>query len=291
MQRRPGNTKTWYGGDRATVQWLGLLLASLCLAPGCYLVPTPADSTSVPLPANPGDQLPSAEPTLDPMESASVSIWPLNFRNHGLNNKGVQLFKQGKFQDALHKFQQVVSHDPGNTDGYYNLAATYHRLAMNGNNRQMLTQSEHLYHRCLGMAPNHVDAHRGLAVLLVQSGRKQQAYQLLENWVAESPRSANAQVELARLHDEDGETGQAEVHLQQALSIDTDNARAWTALAHLREREGDLPNALAHYQRSYILDNQQPTVATRIASLNRSLRLDNSGDGTRMVESGTPSRR
>ena len=277
MERWHGDKERWQSGHCWPARW-GLLVVSLCLAPGCYLM-------------NSGTIQETGEPAIAPMESTSASIWPLNFRNHGLNNKGVQLYKQGKYQDALHKFQQVVSHDPGNTDGYYNLAATYHQLAIDGNNRQMLTQSEHLYQRCLGMAPNHLDAHRGLAVLLVQSGRKQQAYQLLENWVIKSPRSANAQVELARLHDEDGETGQAEVHLQQALSIDTSNTRAWTALAHLREREGDLPNALAHYQRSYILDNQQPTVATRIASLNRSLRLDESGDDTRMVDSSTPSRR
>jgi tetratricopeptide (TPR) repeat protein len=211
--------------------------------------------------------------------------------NHGLNNKGVQLFQQGKYQDALHKFQHVVDHDPGNTDGYYNLAATYHRLAMESNNRQMLTQSEHLYLRCIDMAPNHVDAHRGLAVLLAQTSRKQQSYELLEAWVKRSPQSAEAQVELARLHDEDGEIDQAELHLQNALSIDTSLPRAWTALGHLREREGDLPNALAHYQRSYILNNRQPILETRIASLNRSLRLDDTEDGTRMVDSGENSRR
>lgn len=289
MEREPGVSGAWGSDTRWPARW-GLLVVSFCLAPGCYLMNSmPVESPSVN--EIPNDQLQASGQATAPLESTSFSIWPLHFRNHGLNNKGVQLFKQGKYQDALHKFQQVVSHDPGNTDGYYNLAATYHRLAMDGNNRQILTQSEHLYLRCLSMAPNHTDAHRGLAVLLVQSGHKQQAYELLENWVEKYPQSANAQVELARLHDEDGETGQAEVHLQKALSIDTNNARAWTALAHLREREGDLPNALAHYQRSYILDNGQPTVATRIASLNRSLRLDDADDGTRMVDSRSPARR
>ena len=288
IKRERGLRETWGAGIRWSAWW-SLLVLSLCAAPACSLVnprplePTPASEAST-------DQLSPGSPATA-LDSPSVSLWPLNFRNHGLNNKGVQLFKQGKYQDALHKFQQVVSFDPGNTDGYYNLAATYHQLAMDGNNRQMLTQSEHLYQRCLQMAPNHSDAHRGLAVLLVQSGHKKRAYELLEKWVEDYPQSANAQIELARLHDEDGETGQAEVHLQKALSLDTNNARAWTALAHLREREGDLPNALAHYQRSYILDNEQVTVATRIASLNRSLRIEDGEDSTRMVDSSTPARR
>ena len=54
----------------------------------------------------------------------------------------------------------------------------------------------------------------------------------------------------------------------------------------MRERDGDMQNALAHYQRSYILDNRQPLVATRIASINRSLRLDQDGSRTRMVDAG-----
>ena len=206
--------------------------------------------------------------------------------NQGLNSKGVQYFQQGRHQEALRTFEEVVTNDPLNTDGHYNLAATYHRLALEKQDSKLLAQSEQLYRQCLHLDSNNADGYRGLAVLMMQSGRREQAYQLLEDWASKAPGSAEPQVELARLYDEGDQLDEAELHLQKALSVDSNNPRAWTALAHLRERDGDMPNALAHYQRSYILDNRQPLVATRIASINRSLRLDQDGSRTRMVDAG-----
>ena len=62
----------------------------------------------------------------------------------------------------------------------------------------------------------------------------------------------------------------AELQLQQALQLDQTNKRAWTAMAYLRESKGDVQQALANYQRAYALDGYNPTIANRIAALNKS---------------------
>ena len=89
--------------------------------------------------------------------------------NQGLNSKGVQYFQQGRHQEALRTFEEVVTNDPLNTDGHYNLAATYHRLALEKQDSKLLAQSEQLYRQCLHLDSNNADGYRGLAVLMMQS--------------------------------------------------------------------------------------------------------------------------
>jgi Flp pilus assembly protein TadD len=91
------------------------------------------------------------------------------------------------------------------------------------------------------------------------------------------------------LYEETGDRMTAELYLQEALRIDRHDSRAWTALAHLREQSGDVDQALANYKRSLNLNRLQPSVAAKIAALNRSAggsgEPPQSGD-TRTVDSG-----
>jgi len=183
------------------------------------------------------------------------------------NVDGVKLFQQGQLPAAMQQFQQALLTEPQNADAYYNLAATYHRLGSQQNDRQSLLQAENLYNQCLDRDENHADCHRGLAVLLVETERSDRAFSLLQNWAARNPRSADARVELARLYEEFGDPETAKTNLQAALQLDQNSARAWAALGRLREQAGDPTQALANYQRSLQLNRQQPAIAARIATL------------------------
>ena len=189
----------------------------------------------------------------------------------GYNIDGVRKYQQGQPQAALEMFQQAIAADPRDSEGYYNTAATYHYLAKQANDRQMLDQAESIYHQCLDLNPDHVDCHRALAVLLVESGRSDKAFTLLERWVERRPQLADARIELARLYDEYGDRTLAERYLTEALQLDAQNSRAWSALAALRERKGDMVQALSNYQRSLQLDGRQPLVADRVAQLQQRL--------------------
>ena len=46
----------------------------------------------------------------------------------GQNATGARLYEQGQYTAAMQQFQKVIATDPQNADGYYNLAATTHRL-------------------------------------------------------------------------------------------------------------------------------------------------------------------
>jgi len=185
----------------------------------------------------------------------------------GRNAEGVRLFQQARYQDAAKQFQEAAYADPTNADAYYNLASTYHRLGKLEQRKSDLDQAETYYNLCLDRNANHTECYRGLAVLLAEQGRKDEAFRLVEGWAQRQPHTADAKIELARLHDEFGNRQAAKDHLIEALAIEPDNPRALTALGKIREDAGERDQALANYQRSLWHDNRQPQVATRVAAL------------------------
>ena len=87
----------------------------------------------------------------------------------------------------LKQFQEATYADPNNADAYYNLAATYHRIGKVEHRQADLDQAETYYNLCLDRNDNHTDCYRGLAVLLAEQGRNDEAFRLVEGWVQRQP--------------------------------------------------------------------------------------------------------
>jgi tetratricopeptide (TPR) repeat protein len=191
-------------------------------------------------------------------------------RAQGQNVSGVQYYQQGNYNVALARFQEAQRTDPQNPDSYYNQAALLHKRGLQTANTVDLQQAEALYNTCLGLNQNHVDCHRGLAVLLTETGRTRQAFELLTNWAGRNPTSADAQVELARLSEEIGDNRNAEAYLTEALRRDVKNWRAHAALGRQRELAGRLLDAKQNYERAYQINPSQQLV-TKIQELNTRL--------------------
>ena len=131
--------------------------------------------------------------------------------------------------------------------------------------------------------------------MLMQQGRTEEAFRLIEGWADRRADLAEPKIELARLLEETGNHQSARERLVEALGINSNHPRALTALAHIQEQLGEHGQALANYQRSLWHDRFQPEVAARIASLQGSLTTPPtvtvegppSGSGTRMAGRGT----
>jgi tetratricopeptide (TPR) repeat protein len=183
------------------------------------------------------------------------------------NAQGVQLYQQGNYLGAVSHFQQALAKQPGNADCFYNLGATYHQQAKLFGRPADLRTAEQYYHLCLARNPNHEACQRGLAVLLVEENRRDEALAQLQQWAARQPTNPNPRIELARLCQEHGDLREAENHLIDSLAIDPNNARSLVALGQLREAAGDPSQALTDYTRALALDPRQPTVSARAAAL------------------------
>jgi len=185
----------------------------------------------------------------------------------GRNVDGVRYFQQGQYPVAIQRFQSALTVDPKNPDSYYNMAAVYHRTGVQTKDQNSLNQAESLYRQCLAYNPNHVDCHRGLAVLLTETNRTSDAFKLLRDWATVNPQSSDARVELARLYEEYSDPKNAENYLTEALTIDSRDWRAHAALGRLKEQSGDYGQALVNYQRAHEINRFQPELSQRIASL------------------------
>ncbi|MCX7401795.1 MAG: tetratricopeptide repeat protein [Planctomycetia bacterium] len=184
------------------------------------------------------------------------------------NAEGVALYQQGNYQGAITHFQQALAQQPGSSDCFYNLGATYHQQAKLFARPVDMQTAEQYYHLCLARNPNHEACERGLAVLMVEQKRPAEAIALLQSWAERQPTNPNPQIELARLCEEHGDLRDAENHLMDALAIDPNNTRALVALGQIRESAGESALALANYSRAISIDPKQPAVSARVIALN-----------------------
>jgi tetratricopeptide (TPR) repeat protein len=185
----------------------------------------------------------------------------------GRNVDGVRYFQQGQYPVAIQRFDSALTIDPKNPDSYYNKGAVLHRTGLATKDQNALNQAESLYRQCLAYNPNHVDCHRGLAVLLTETNRTSDAFTLLRNWATVNPQSSDARVELARLYEEYNDPRAAETYLTEALTLNPRDWRAHAALGRLKEQAGDYSQALVNYQRAQQINRFQPELGQRIASL------------------------
>lgn len=186
------------------------------------------------------------------------------------NAAGVQLFNQGDLAAAAQRFQEAAHADPHSSDAYYNLAAVYHRSGVLNRRPEDLRAAEQYYQWTLARDPNHRQANRGMAVLLADQGRSEEAFRLLESWAARSFQDPNPRIELARLSEEVGKPEVAKEQLAAALTLAPNDSRALAALGRLREQSGETALAAADYARSLQANRFQPEVARRLASLQTS---------------------
>lgn len=185
----------------------------------------------------------------------------------GENSEGVRMFQQGYYDAAAGKFRTAMQNDPNNPDSYYNLAAYYHRQGKLQQRPSDTAQAESYYRQCLDHDPNHLACRRGLAVLLVEQGRSEEAFKMLEDWSTENPSQPTPKIELARLYEEFGDKNAAKENLTAALTISPNDPRALAALGKLREESGDVNQAVANYQRSLMVNRFQPELAQRVNAL------------------------
>ncbi len=190
-----------------------------------------------------------------------------HWQSKGINTSGVQLYQQGRYAEALQQFETARQTNPTDPDALYNLASTYHQMGIANKDSKLLEQAESTYNQCLDVSPNHIECHRGLSVLLVQTNRSDRAFDFLKRWNAQAPGLADARLELSRLHYEFGQTKLAEQYIDEALAMNPVNYKAWTAKGRMRESANDYAQAMKNYQQSLAINQSQPDVVQRMGAL------------------------
>jgi tetratricopeptide (TPR) repeat protein len=189
----------------------------------------------------------------------------LNADRHNIT--GIQAFQTGQTSQAINEFQRALTANPNNANAYYNLGVSYSALAKQTKNQQLSNQAEQLFRQAISLNGQHAEAHRALAALLVETGREQYAFDLLQQWQQRSPGQTQPLVELARLYQEYGDNRRASDLLTDALKLDSNCKVALQALGHVRESQGQYQLAMENYLRVLQLDPSQTDVANQVARL------------------------
>ncbi len=196
------------------------------------------------------------------------------------NIAGRAAFERGQHAQAINAFQQVLNKDPKNADAYYNLAACYYDMGKTKQSQQFVDQAEQLYRQAISHNGQHVDAHRGLVGLLIETNREKYAFDLLESWRQRSPQTTAPLIELARVYQEYGDNTRATDLLADALKIDGRSTRALKAMGHIREIQGQNQLALDNYTRALQINQLDQNAAAKVAALNNLIRTGNTGSGS-----------
>jgi tetratricopeptide (TPR) repeat protein len=183
-----------------------------------------------------------------------------NERLRAYSEDGLLLYQRGAYADARESFQAALALQPGDTNLLYNLAQCHDRLGQ-------AEQAERLYRECLQRAPDSREARHALLVVLVNTGRRDEAGRLAAEWLRRQPTRAAPYVEDGWLYAHDGDLDKARGRLQQAIDLDPRDSQALTELARLYERLGRLPNAVVLYERSLESNPNQPDVSARVSEL------------------------
>jgi Tfp pilus assembly protein PilF len=184
-----------------------------------------------------------------------------NSMSGNLNNQvGMWNYERGNYPAARGEFSRAVADDPLNPAFNYNLACTLQRLGDSGGAAQT-------YWRAIQLDSSHEPSYHALARLLIEEGHRDEATELISNWVEAQPHNAGAQIEMAWIERENGDLNEAEQSLFRSLAARPNNPIATGQLGQLYEQMGHSERAAIMYRRSLQADWFQPQVQARLALL------------------------
>jgi Tfp pilus assembly protein PilF len=183
-------------------------------------------------------------------------------RMHRFNDDGVFQFRQGAYGGARESFEAALKLKPDDSSILYNIGQCYDRQGD-------WPKAEKIYRQVLEKSEHHGDCRHALAVLLLHTGRKSEADQMIQDWLSREPKRAAAYAEDGWRLRQEHAYPQARARLEQALALDPRSLRALTELAILYEDMGLPERALVLYERALDIDPNQDEVLERYNQLKR----------------------
>ena len=177
-----------------------------------------------------------------------------------LNEEGIHLLQGGAYAEAQRRFEEAHLLLPEDPVLMYNLANAAHQ---NGD----LATAEHWYRQSLQRRPDLAPCRHGLALLLFQTDRGQEARDMIVEWLRHNPNLADAHAQYGWLLRQEGDLPAAQAHLQKALELDPGCTRALIELGILYEAYHYPERARELYQRVLRRHPQQPEASARLAAL------------------------
>ncbi len=185
---------------------------------------------------------------------------PAEEKARAYNEDGVYLYRQGQYVDARDSFRAGLALAPNDPAITYNMAACCASLRDYAN-------AEQYYAQVLQRTPEENEARYALVMMRFRQGKKAEAAQLVDQWIAGQPRLATAYAADGWLWHQAGDLPRAQARLQQALELDPHEPHALTEMGRVFEDMQRPDRAVALYEQALELNPRQPELTSRVNAL------------------------
>jgi len=157
-------------------------------------------------------------------------------------NAAMALSREGRLDEAVAAYEAVLASAPGVPLVHYNLGATYKR-------KGDLPKAEAAMRRACELDPAFVDGYVGLATLLAESGKQDQAIEIVRQGTAANERSGRLQYALGVLAEGKGDAATAMQAFLKAEELEPQNVETQYHLATVALNMNDKAEAVARLER------------------------------------------
>lgn len=165
-----------------------------------------------------GDRRPAvSDPLLDAVEALARG-------SRIRNNRGSQLFSEGKYAEALAEFQLAQQSSPDDANVLVNMGSA---LVALGRTEEALE----LLHRAIELDPSHVLAHFNLGTIAARDGDDELAIRYYESALVADPANAESHFNLGNALRRRARFEEALTHYRRAVEGDPAHITAWLAEA------------------------------------------------------------
>jgi Flp pilus assembly protein TadD len=175
-------------------------------------------------------------------------------------NRGGELLRLGKHEEALPWLQRAVAIDPELSGAWINYGVAQRR---SGNG----AAAEAAYRKALEVDPNAVSAYQNLAALLRHQGKKQESEDLLALSSKLGSRNPFIYLSLGDLSLIHGRIDEARRYYKRALRLYRDSAEPYAAMGIVALAAGDSGEATRWMRKAVAIDQENQRVKTLVARL------------------------
>jgi tetratricopeptide (TPR) repeat protein len=160
---------------------------------------------------------------------------------------GCKFLDQGRTQEAIDEFQQVIRLNPSYSDAYYNMGIGLDRLGKTG-------EAEQLYRQALVINPRNAKAYVNLGGIAVREGLFTEAIDAYWHAVKLRPDDASNHYDLGSTLLRANQLPGAIEQLRAAVELDPDLALAHENLGAALARTGDIATAIEEFELALAID-------------------------------------
>jgi tetratricopeptide (TPR) repeat protein len=166
-------------------------------------------------------------------------------------SKGIEFFKQGKYDDAIEYFEKVIEKFPSSTAAYYNLGISYLRK---GDVDQAITSLE----KAVESNPEAIEAYFALGECYFNKGESEKAMQSFSRALELQPDNPKAYYNLGIVYYKHDRLEEALTSFEKTINLDPNFSSAYYQAALACIKKGDFKKAIDYLENFLKLEPNAP---------------------------------